>query len=135
LLFVGPRGTGKTHLVTRLVYRLGQDEELKKRLHIAWLNEDETSTTLLEFLHRIYPALAKRYPDDYSEESLEPIYDLEPNAAERWLANLLLERLKDRTLLIVVENLDALFEGLGEPGQQRLRAFIQEHPVLTIVAT
>jgi tetratricopeptide (TPR) repeat protein/DNA-binding transcriptional ArsR family regulator len=135
LLFVGPRGTGKTHLVTLLVHRLGQDEELKKRLHIAWLNEDETSTTLLEFLRRIYLALAKRYPDDYSEASLEPIYDFEPDAAEQWLANLLLEQLKGRTLLVVVENLDALFEGLGEPGQQRLRAFIQEHPVLTIVAT
>ena len=135
LLFVGPRGTGKTHLVTLLVHRLGQDEELKKHLNIAWLNEDETSTTLLEFLRRIYLALVKRYPDDYSEASLEPIYDLEPDAAEHWLANLLLEQLKDRTLLVVVENLDALFEGLGEPGQQRLRALIQEHPVLTIVAT
>ena len=135
LLFVGPRGTGKTHLVTLLVHRLGQDEELKKHLNIAWLNEDETSTTLLEFLRRIYLALVKRYPDDYSEASLEPIYDLEPDAAEHWLANLLLEQLKDRTLLVVMENLDALFEGLGEPGQQRLRALIQEHPVLTIVAT
>jgi tetratricopeptide (TPR) repeat protein len=135
LLFVGPRGTGKTHLVTLLVHRLGQDEELKKHLNIAWLNEDATSTTLLEFLRRIYLALVKRYPDDYSEASLEPIYDLEPDAAEHWLANLLLEQLKDRTLLVVMENLDALFEGLGEPGQQRLRALIQEHPVLTIVAT
>jgi len=135
LLFVGPRGTGKTHLVTLLVHRLGQDFELKDRLHIAWLNEDETSTTLLEFLRRIYLALFKRYPGDYSETSLEPIYDLDMDTAERWLADLLLQQLKNRTLLVAVENLDALFEGLGEPGQQRLRAFIQEHPVLTIVAT
>jgi tetratricopeptide (TPR) repeat protein/DNA-binding transcriptional ArsR family regulator len=135
LLFVGPRGTGKTHLVTLLVHRLGQDSELKDRLHIAWLNEDETSTTLLEFLRRIYLALVKRYPDDYSETSLEPIYDLDMDTAERWLADLLLQQLKDRTLLVAVENLDALFEGLGNSGQQRLRAFIQEHPVLTIVAT
>ncbi|MGZ8157895.1 MAG: tetratricopeptide repeat protein [Methylobacter sp.] len=135
LLFVGPRGTGKTHLVTLLVHRIGQDTELKDRLHIAWLNEDETSTTLLEFLRRIYQALVKRYPGDYSETSLEPIYDLDIDTAERWLANLLLQQLKDRTLLVAVENLDALFEGLGESGQQRLRAFIQEHPVLTIVAT
>lgn len=86
-------------------------------------------------MRRIYLALVKRYPDDYSEESLELVYDMGPDAAEHWLANLLLEQLKDRTLLVVVENLDALFEGLGQSGQQRLRAFIQEHPVLTIVAT
>lgn len=135
LLFVGPRGTGKTHLVTLLVHRVGQDAELKKCLHIAWLNEDETSTTLLEFLRRIYLALVKRYPEAYSETSLEPIYDLDMDTAERWLANLLLQQLKDRTLLVAVENLDALFEGLGKSGQQKLRAFIQEHPVLTIVAT
>lgn len=135
LLFVGPRGTGKTHLVTLLVHRIGLDAELKDRLHIAWLNEDETSTTLLELLRRIYLALVKRYPDDYSETSLEPIYDLDMDTAERWLADLLLQQLKNRTLLVAVENLDALFEGLGEAGQKRLRAFIQEHPVLTIVAT
>ena len=135
LLFVGPRGTGKTHLVTLLVYRLSLDVDIQNRLAIAWLNEDETSTTLLEFLRRIYLALNKRYPNDYSLAALEPIYDLDADTAERRLGNLLLERLQDRTLLVVVENLDALFEGLGEPGQQRLRAFIQENPVLSIVAT
>ena len=135
LLFVGPRGTGKTHLVTLLVHRLSLDLDIQERLHIAWLNEDETSTTLLEFLRRIYLALNKRYPADYSLAALEPIYDLDADTAERQLGNLLLERLQDRTLLVVLENLDALFEGLGEPGQQRLRAFIQENPVWSIVAT
>ncbi|RYU62517.1 ArsR family transcriptional regulator [Methylolobus aquaticus] len=135
LLFVGPRGTGKTHLITLLVHRLGNDLELRDRLHIAWLNEDETSTTLLEFLRRIYLALVKRYPESYSEASLEPIYDLDPITAESQLGRLLREQLKDRTLLVAVENLDALFQGLGESGQQRLRAFIQEHPILSIVAT
>ena len=135
LLFVGPRGTGKTHLVTLLVHRLGRDGELADRLRIAWLNEDETSTTLLELLRRIYTALVKRHPNEYRAGSLEPMFDLDPDEAERWLARLLLERLQGRTLLVVVENLDALFEGLGKTGQQKLRAFIQENPVLALVAT
>ncbi|MFV2044150.1 MAG: AAA family ATPase, partial [Anaerolineales bacterium] len=134
LLFVGARGTGKTHLVTLLVHRLGHDRALDERLRIAWLNEDETSTTLLELLRRIYVSLIKRYPDEFTEASLEPIYDA-PDEAEQRLARLLLDRLKDRTLLVVVENLDALFDGLGTSGQQKLRAFIQENPVLSIVAT
>ena len=107
LLFVGPRGTGKTHLVTLLVHRLSLDRDIQDRLAIAWLNEDETSTTLLEFLRRIYLALNKRYPNDYSLAALEPIYDLDSDTAERLLGNLLLERLQGRTLLVVVENENA----------------------------
>ncbi len=135
LLFVGPRGTGKTHLVTLLVHRLGQDERLTADLRIAWLNEDETSTTLLELFRRIYLALTKRYPGEYSEASLEPMFDLKPDEAEQWLGQLLLKSLQERTLLIIIENLDALFLGLSKSGQQKLRAFIQENPVLSIVAT
>ncbi|WP_295393205.1 tetratricopeptide repeat protein [uncultured Thiodictyon sp.] len=135
LLFVGPRGTGKTHLVTLLVYRLGQDRALDDRLRVAWLNEDETSTSLLELLRRIYDALVKRYPDEFTAAALDPLFDLTPDAAEGALAQLLLETLQDRTLLVLVENLDALFAGLGQAGQQKLRAFIQEHPVLSLAAT
>jgi len=119
LLFVGPRGTGKTHLVTLLVHRLGQDADLDN-----------------DFLQRIYLALHKRYPDEYSKESLDPMYDLEQEAAARqYLIHLLLDKLQQCTLLVVVENLDALFESLKKAGQQDLRAFIQENPVLSIIAT
>jgi len=131
LLFVGPRGTGKTHLMTLLVHRLSTTPNLR----IAWLNEDETSTTLIEFLLRIYTALQKRYPLGFSADDVDPIYDLPPADAERELIQVLLEKLQSKSLLVVVENLDALFEGLGKEGQQKLRAFIQEHPVLSIVAT
>ena len=85
LLFVGPRGTGKTHFVTLLVHRLTQESMLNDSLRIAWLNEDETSTTLLEFVLRIYAALIKRYPDEYEEKSLDDMYDLSSQQAERWL--------------------------------------------------
>jgi DNA polymerase III delta prime subunit len=135
LLFVGARGTGKTHLVTLLVHRLGQDRTLDAMLRIAWLNEDETSTSLLELLRRIYDALLKRYPDEFTPEALDPLFDLTPEDAEEALTQLLLETLQSRTLLVLMENLDTLFEGLGQAGQQKLRAFIQEHPVLSIVAT
>nr|WP_242482473.1 ATP-binding protein [Thiocystis violacea] len=135
LLFVGPRGTGKTHLVALLVHRLGQDRTLDERLRIAWLNEDATSTSLLELLRRVYAALSRRYPDEFTPEALEPLFDLTAEDAENALAQRLLTNLRDRTLLVVVEDLDALFEGQGQAGQQTLRAFIQEHPVLSLVAT
>jgi tetratricopeptide (TPR) repeat protein len=135
LLFVGPRGTGKTHFVTLLVHRLSELEELDGKLRIAWLNEDETSTNLLELMQRIMLALIKRYPGDFSPDELEAIYDMDADRAELWLAEHLASSMDGQTLLIVTENLDALFTGLGKVGQQKLRAYIQEHPFVSIVAT
>ena len=135
LLFVGPRGCGKTHLVTLVVSRLGADVELADRLRIAWLNEDETCTTLLELLVKIHAALVKRYPAEFRDNMLDPAYDLKPEDAQEFVSRHLLATLGSRTLLVVVENLDAIFEGLGDAGQKKLRAFIQEHPKFAIVAT
>lgn len=84
LLFVGPRGTGKTHLVTLLVHRLSRNAGLDARLLIAWLNEDETSTTPLEWLPRIHTALSKRYPEQFDRTALEPMFDLAPEQALDW---------------------------------------------------
>jgi tetratricopeptide (TPR) repeat protein len=56
-------------------------------------------------------------------------------AAQTFVGRVLIEALASRTVLVVVENLDALFETLGKEGQHSLRAFIQENPRMTIVAT
>jgi tetratricopeptide (TPR) repeat protein len=49
--------------------------------------------------------------------------------------SLLIEIIGDRTLLLITENLDDLFKGLGEQGQQQLRAFLQNSGCCTILAT
>ena len=85
LLYVGPRGSGKTYFVTLLVHRLEQKPDITQNLHIAWLNEDETSTSLLDVLIRIYQALVKRYPETYSAEAIEPAYDLGIEAAQAFV--------------------------------------------------
>lgn len=135
LLFVGPRGSGKTHLVTLIVSRLSANEQLADRLRIAWLNEDETCTSLLELLFKIHIALQKRYPEEFRAEQLNPAYDQSPEAALEFVSEKLLSSLGQRTLLVVTENLDALFEGMGDSGQKQLRAFIQENPKFCLVAT
>jgi len=60
LLFVGPRGCGKTHLITLIVSRINADAEAAQQLRLAWLNEDETCTSLLEMLLKVHFALEKR---------------------------------------------------------------------------
>ena len=137
LLYVGPRGSGKTYLVTLLVHRLEQRPDISRKLHIAWLNEDETSTTVLDLLLRIHRALVKRYPDTYKSAAIEPAYGLDAEGAQAFIIDILLKsvRQEKKTLLVIVENLDALFEGLGDIGQKKLRALIQENPHFAIVAT
>ena len=134
-LFVGPRGCGKTHFVTLVVDRVSKANELEGHLLIAWLNEDETCTTLLELLSKIQASLEKRYPGEFQEEQVAKAYELKSADALEFMSKHLLTSLGSRTLLVVVENLDAIFVGLEDSGQKQLRAFLQENPKFTIVAT
>lgn len=135
LLFVGPRGCGKTFFLTLIIHRISQDESVADRLRIAWLNEDETCTTLLEFLIKTHAALEKRHPDEFRSNALDPAYEMKPDDAADFVAKQLLSTLGFRTLMVAVENLDAFFETLGPQGQKRLRSFIQENPRFCFVAT
>ncbi|MBB5035541.1 winged helix-turn-helix transcriptional regulator [Prosthecobacter vanneervenii] len=134
-LFVGPRGCGKSHLVSLIVSRLGKDERVHDRLRIAWLNEDETSTTLLDLLLKIHAALEARYPAEFQEAQLAEAYELKPAQALDFVSARLLAALGSHTLLVVTENLDALLTSLGDSGQKQLRAFIQENACVCFVAT
>lgn len=135
LLLVGPRGSGKTHFVSIVFHRVKALEDLRDRLRIAWLKEDETTTTFLDLLIRVFKALAALYPDEFRSAELNGFYDLAAEAAAKRIAKLLLERLAGRALLIIVENLDALFEGLKDKGQKQWRAFLQENAACAMLAT
>ncbi|MHB1308243.1 MAG: winged helix-turn-helix transcriptional regulator, partial [Limisphaerales bacterium] len=66
---------------------------------------------------------------------LNAAFDMKQDAALEFVSSHLLSSLGARTLLVVTENLDAIFEGLGDAGQKQLRSFIQENPRFSIVAT
>jgi DNA-binding transcriptional ArsR family regulator len=136
-LLIGPRGIGKTHLVSLVYHRVRQLEALKKdRLLIAWLREEEWGVmSFLDLLLRILRALIAEGDDCGLEERAEALYQLSPEEAEYAAANLLRDYVGGRTLLIIVENLDDLFHGLEDEGQKRLRSYLQENPFSTIMAT
>jgi len=135
LLFVGPRGCGKTHLLSLIFHRLQNIAELGEHLRIAWLNEDETSTSFLDLLVRIYRALSLRYPVEFPSKDLETLYGSDPEEARHQLEKRIVERAGKHTVLVMVENLDALFGQLEETQQKTWRAFIQNHPVFATAAT
>jgi tetratricopeptide (TPR) repeat protein len=133
-LIIGARGMGKTHLVSLVHHRVQAMDDLKERLLIAWLREEEWGvTSFLDLLLRIFRALAEG--DATVEERMEGLYDLSSEEAEAAGVRLLNELIGERTLLLIAENLDDLFGGLGEQGQQKLRAFLQTHANCTILAT
>ena len=135
LLFVGPRGSGKTHLIALMQYRLTQQADLADRLRIAWLNEDETSTSFLDLLLRIYRALSSRYPDDFPTAEIEQLNGRERSEALDLLGRSLVSRSGQRAVLVLIENLDTLFRQLEEADQRAWRAFIQNHPIFATAAT
>jgi tetratricopeptide (TPR) repeat protein len=135
-LLIGPRGIGKTHLVALLHHRVRRDAELDDRLRIAWLPEDPYIAGYQNLLLLILQTLQQTYALENLRQQLEDILDLEDaNQAEPLLERLLVEFVGDKTLLLIIENLDDLLANLKETGQRKLRAFLQNHPMTTLLAT
>lgn len=135
-LLIGPRGMGKTHLIALIYHRVRAIEDLRNRLRIAWMQEEEWGVeSFLDLLVRIGRALQQEYPQEFPTDRFEAVYQQEPASAQRAAENLLKDFLKDRTLLLLVENLDDIFKGMGDAGQRRFRAFLQETGFTTILGT
>ncbi|MEG4007001.1 tetratricopeptide repeat protein [Microcoleus sp. Pol11C1] len=138
-LLIGPRGIGKTHLVSLIYHRIVKMEDLRDKLLIAWLQEEEWGiASFLDLLRGIFRAIAKEYPAEYEAElhdDVEKLYDLSPEQAEFKAAELLRDFVGKRALLLIVENLEDVFSGLGDFGQKQLRVYIQNNSFLTILAT
>jgi tetratricopeptide (TPR) repeat protein len=136
VLLVGPRGIGKTHLISLINHRLQSATELRDRMITVWLKEEEWGvSSFLDLLLRILRNLAETRQTDLKPETVESLFDIEPKEAESSAARLLKKVSGDNTLVLLAENLDEIFKGLGESGQQKLRSFIQENPFISIVAT
>ncbi|WP_449417324.1 tetratricopeptide repeat protein [Phormidium nigroviride] len=137
-LLIGPRGIGKTHLISLIYHRVCHQENLRDRLFVAWLWEDNWSiTSFLDLIISIFTALKQDYLDKYQEQlqqKVETLYS-SPETAEQTAVELLKDFIGDRTLFLLVENLDQIFDGLGNSGQKQFLAFLQESNCCTIIAT
>ncbi|MFB2880912.1 tetratricopeptide repeat protein [Floridanema aerugineum] len=135
-LLIGPRGIGKTHLISLIYHRICKMEDLRDRLLIAWVNEEEWGiSSFLDLVVRILKAIEKEYNDSELAKRIESLYQLTVDHAESAAGELLKETIGNRTLLLLIENLDEVFAGLDEQGQKQLRAYLQENSFCTIVAT
>jgi tetratricopeptide (TPR) repeat protein len=140
VLLVGPRGSGKTHFVALAYHRIRSRIEaagLTKKLEVAYLNEEEWGVaSYLDFLVRILRALASE--SNNLETAISSVFEKFATSsadAEGLAESLIASHVREKTLLLICENLTDLFEGLGDEGQKRWRAFIQQTSFWSILAT
>ncbi len=127
VLLVGPRGVGKSHLVSLVYNRLTARGELKDRLVPAYLREDEWGiTSFLDLLTRVLKATGAETSD---------LGRLPTGERESAAWNLLRERMRGGTLFVIVENLDSVLSGLGDEGQKKWRSLMQTYPSWAVLAT
>jgi DNA polymerase III delta prime subunit len=135
-LLVGPRGIGKTHLISLLHHRLLKTPEAKDKALVAWMREEEWGvTSFFELIMRILRTLDATYPHLGIQQKTEPLYDLTRNQAETQAEAILLATVSDKCVVILLENLDDLFDQIGDHGQKAWRAFIQNHSNMVLVCS
>ena len=140
ILLVGPRGSGKTHFLVLAYHRLMagfEADDSANRVAMALLKEEEWGVaSYLDLVVRILRSLAEEAPELSTE--IDAIYDKfsrDPVDAEAFAGRVLRRHSEGKTLVLLCENLVDLFQGLGDEGQKRWRAAIQEDGNWAIVAT
>jgi hypothetical protein len=135
-LLVGPRGIGKTHLISLVYNRLVKREDLRPQCVIAWLREEEWGImSFLDLLLRILRSLSENREAEIPVERMDALHKLPPKEAETGAVELLDEIIGRKSLVLLVENLDDIFKSLAQREQGAFRAFIQDRASVTILAT
>ncbi|MCP3136224.1 ATP-binding protein [Pyxidicoccus xibeiensis] len=143
-LLRGPRGIGKTHLTGIIHHRVSTDPELSKVYLPLWLGEADVYEVYspATLLMRIAERLVEAVPGAKLGEEL---LTLEGSGDEDALFEDMAARLTEeaarqkRILLVLMENLDALFESFA-PKQRtaqtrQLRSLLLDNPSVLFIST
>lgn len=133
-LLIGPRGMGKSHIVALVYHRVKAITELDGKIAIAWLAEEEWGVgSLADFYMVILEALEREYGG--LRTRIDAIFDL-PDAKRATVAGDLIRTfVGDRTLFLLVENLEEVFKGLSAEELWSFRSFLSDTPFATVLAT
>ena len=134
-LLLGPRGMGKSYLVALVYHRVKALPELADKLAIAYFAEEGVERRVPRRpvagdTQGIGAGSTAACRSVLTRCTVCPPREIENTAGE-----LVRSFVGERTLLILAENLDEIFRGLGDAGQWAFRSFISERPFVTILAT
>ena len=139
---VGPRGSGKTHLLLRVAAEVRRDDRLSAFYPIVFAEESYEVATVGEFWLECLNHLAEQAPEGERAGLRLSYSDLRTTADDRDLAGRCLGTILDfadrhaKRLLVVVENLNMLFADIADPDAGwRLRHTLQTEPRIVLLGS
>jgi len=112
-LIIAPRGSGKTHIIQVLYNRLKKNKSISDKILIAYMVEDETGiANFQDFMLRILQSFI-RYNEVNRKNLKEAIFEISNMASqhqEAAIKNLLLDYIGDKTLIVLIENLNIVLK-------------------------
>ncbi len=130
-LIVGPRGSGKSHLLIVALHEALADGQIADAVAVAMLPEDAVEIAGYDDL---LVSVVDRTPGG-SDERRDEARDARVRHDTAGIERMILELLGDRVLVLVIENLDRVFRDLGEQGQARLRNLTETSGKLLLLAS
>lgn len=143
-IVIGPRGSGKTMLLRRVVAEIVSDCDLSSRfLPVVFAEESYEVSTCGEFWLEALSRLALQVPDGDGDVSLRlTLDDLRREQDDRRLGERCLGALLDfakkkrKKLVLVVEHLDMMFAEMTDPDAGwRLRKTLQTEPKILLLGS
>ena len=141
-LVIGPRGSGKTHLLLRVTAEIRRDTSLSGFYPIRFAEESYEVSSIGEFWLECLGHLSEQAPE-YERANLRMSYnDLRTRRDDRELANRCLGAIldfadrHDKRIVLLVENLNMLFADMDDrDAGWRLRHTLQTEPRIVLLGS
>lgn len=127
-LLVGKRGAGKTHTLRVALARALSDTSTAKGVLPVLISED--SLAISSYLDLLVE-MARAIGPELGEEARALRRARDPVGIEAAV----IDAAAGRTVLLAIENLDRVFDGIGTAGQGSLRAWVETSTAILIFAT